>query len=282
MIGISDNKPNTFTDPLFAPLGLRHARLITPWNSIHVDRPRLDEWIRAARGARQQILVAFNHSRSDRCPARPCRLPSVRSYRRAFLAFRRAYPFIKSFQPWNEANSPTQPTGKNPRRAAEYYNVVRGACRRCKVTAADILDLALDKSSGRKRLTKWLATFRRTAKGTPKLWGLHNYGDTNYSRTTGTGFFLRLVPGEVWFTETGGIVKFETQSGDVPFPFSEARAGRATAFMFELIRKNRRRVKRSYIYHWRTDTSNNRFDAGLIRADGTPRPAYRVLRENVR
>ena len=65
--------------------------------------------------------------------------------------------------------------------------------------AADMLDTP--------NMSRYLASFRRHAKGSPKLWGLHNYGDVNRRRTTFTEQMLRTVPGEVWLTETGGIVK---------------------------------------------------------------------------
>ena len=56
-------------------------------------------------------------------------------------------------------------------------------------------------------MSRYLASFKRKAKGTPTLWGLHNYGDVNRRRTNFTKVMLRTVPGEVWLTETGGIVQ---------------------------------------------------------------------------
>ena len=85
-------------------------------------------------------MVAFNHSRSDQCPKKPCVLPSVGQYARAFRAFYAKYPWVRTYQPWNEANHQSQPTGKNPKRAAQYYNVVRSRCHGCTITAADVLD----------------------------------------------------------------------------------------------------------------------------------------------
>ena len=78
----------------------------------------------------------------------------------------------------------------------------------------------------------------------------------------------------MWLTETGGIVKFVLPSGGTLFPFDEARANRATKRMFELAKRYRRRIKRLYIYQWQQPAGVNRFDAGLIAADGAPRPAY--------
>ena len=214
-------------------------------------------------------------------------LPSVRSYTAAVKKFRKKYPFIKIFQPWNEANSPTQPTGKNPKRAAQYYNALRAACKTCKITAADILDLGLNSTSKRsrasatKRLGKWVATFKRTAKGKPKLWGIHNYGDTNRRSTTATAAMLKILPGEIWMTETGGVYQFITQSGAQPLgPPSESRQKSSVTQMYKIAKKFSRRIKRVYIYQWSTNFVGDRFDAGLLRPDGTPRPAFDVVKKN--
>jgi hypothetical protein len=198
----------------------------------------------------------------------------VRSYTRAFRAFHRHYRGIRTIQPWNEANSPTQPTGpwrKGARAAALYYNVVRRYCRRCTITAADVLDLS------KRTMARWVHQFRRYAKGRPALWGLHNYTDTN-KRSGLTSAFLRMVPGRVWLTETGGIVAFREASGRVRFPYSERRAATALKRMFAIARKYRRRTTRLYVYQWSIDFSGNRFDAGLVRANGGARPGYYVVR----
>ena len=73
LVGISDQDPDTFADPRFKGLGIRYARLITPWDSMRTEPDRLDGWLQAARAAGVQPLVAFNHSRVDLCPAKPCR-----------------------------------------------------------------------------------------------------------------------------------------------------------------------------------------------------------------
>ena len=92
---------------------------------------------------------------------------------------------------------------------------------------------------------------------------------------------LKAVKGDVWLTETGGIVKFVLPDGRTLFPFSESRANRATKRMFALAKRYRSRIKRLYIYHWKQPNPadpNQRFDAGLIRYDGSARPAYRTVR----
>ena len=77
-------------------------------------------------------------------------------------------------------------------------------------------------------------------------------------------------------------MKFVLPSGGTLFPFSESRANRATKRMFNLALRYKARINRLYIYNWEQPAANNRFDAGLIRANGTPRPAYRTVRERVR
>jgi hypothetical protein len=276
-VGIADQKPQSFSNPRLRALRVRRSRVVVPWNVALVpgERQRLDAWLNAARGAGvRDILIAFNASRGSLCPSRPCSLPSVHAYTRAFRAFRGRYRSIRRIQPWNEANSPTQPTGpwlRGARAAARYYNVVRHYCRGCTITAADVLDLS------QRTMARWLHQFRRYANGRPRLWGLHNYTDTN--RGSGlTRAFLRMVPGRVWVTETGGIVYFREAAGPIRFRYSEKRAARAVRNAFTLARRYRSRISRLYLYQWSIDSAGNRFDAGLVRANGRPRAGYYVAK----
>jgi hypothetical protein len=269
LLGIADQKPQTFSDPLFRRLGVARSRLNTPWNSIFTEAPRLNEWLQAARAAGVEPLVALEHARGDACPAQPCRLPSVAEYTRAVSAFHRRYPWVHVLQPWNEANSATQPTGTHPERAAAYYQAMRKVCPGCVITAADVLD------SG--NLERWLSRFKAALHGTPTpLWGLHNYSDTNRFHTTGTKRMLASVKGEIWLTEAGGIVSFTTADGRTALPYDEERAARAIRFLFTLARLSAR-ITRIYVYQWKIDFPGNRFDAGLVNPDGKPRPSLGAL-----
>jgi hypothetical protein len=271
-VGISDQDPQTFGDSRFAALGMRYARLITPWNAIFTEPDRLDKWLQAAKAAGIEPLVAFNHARGDQCPARPCKLPSVGQYSAAFKAFYAKYPWVRSYQPWNEANHQSQPTGKNPKRAAQFYNVIRASCHGCTITAADVLDGT--------NLKRWLGAFKKYAKGKPRLWGLHNYTDTNRFRSTGTKAMLKLVPGQLWLTETGGIVAFTTSAGKVALRHDEKRARKAIDFLFRLARTSKR-ITRVYVYQWRKTQTGDRFDAGLVAPDDTARPSLAALRRQL-
>lgn len=271
-IGISDQQPRTFSDPFFQILRLRYARLVTPWNSVFTEKDRLDGWLREARAHGVRPLVSFEHARGQVCPGKHCKGPTAGQYKKAWRAFHKKYPWVKDISPWNEANSATQPTGKKPQSAAAYYNIVRTSCRGCQIVAADLLDT--------NNLRRYLVAFLANAKGKPRLWGLHNYRDTNRFRETGTRTLLRYVKGKVWFTETGGIVRFETQDGTVALPKSEKRAKRAMDYMFKLAEKYASRVKRVYVYQWRINFTGDRFDAGVVRDDGSPRPSFQVLTLN--
>jgi hypothetical protein len=271
-VGVGEQEVVPFASALWQDAGLRRTRFVVPWDVAAkpgAERERMDRFYREARLNGIEALVAFNPSAGSRCPRRPCRRPSARSFSRAFRAFRARYPGQRVIAAWNEANHHSQPTDRHPRAAATYYNIVRRLCRGCKVVAADVID--------ERGMVRWLARFRRYARR-PRIWGLHNYSDTNPrrgQRLGGTRRFLRATRhGEVWLTETGGIVAFALPSGRTLYPYSEARAESNTSRMFKIAKAHRRRVRRLYIYHWQQSSFENRFDAGLLARDGSPRPAY--------
>jgi uncharacterized membrane protein YgcG len=276
LIGIADEHLGMFYSLAFRKLRVHITRLIVPWDAFlrHTrDVGWIAQWIRTAELAHVEPLVAFSYARgcySGGAHARGrivrrarCRLPSVDRYRRAFLAFHRRFPEVRTFSVWNEANHRSQPTFDRPDRAAAFYNVVRARCRGCEIVAADVLD--------QPGFVGWLRRFTRFAHGHPRIWGLHNYEDTNHHVSRATRAMLRAVRGEVWLTETGGIVKFGHWS------FSPRRAATATAYMFRLARLSPR-ITRLYIYQWSGARRRARFDAGLTGPGGRPRPAYFVVK----
>ena len=265
VVGIGDQQASSFVDARFGSLGLRHTRAVVPWHAVHTNRAWLDAWLGAARAHGLRPLVAFDHSTDDVCTP-PCRAPSARAYTRAFNVFRRRYPWVRTFSPWNEANHGGQPTARRPDLAARYYEIVRSRCRRCTIVAADVLD------SG--NMDRWTRGFLRAVRHRPRLFGLHNYGDVNRFRATRTRRFMRLVPGRVWLTETGGVV---TALGARVWAEDEARARRATSYTLRMARA-RPRITRVYLYQWRKTNPFDDFDAGLVRADGSLRPAFGVVR----
>jgi hypothetical protein len=293
--GIGDQNASTFTDPNFKALKVKRTRLIVPWDAVlhEPGASRLKQWLDAVRAAKLKPVVAFNPTGGSRCPARPCSIPSTRSYTRAFKAFRKKYSWVKEFNFWNETNSATQPTGPTKtstlKKTAALYRAALKVCgRKCRVSGPDLLDQGVgDKRKSvrvrnQKRMKKWVSLFLRYAGRShyPKLWGIHNYGDTNYGRSTGTAFMLRSIAkkGEVWVTETGGIYEFKLQSGRTTFKASASRQAKATTNAYRVAKKFSRRIKRLYYYQWRKNNADDFFDAGIISFQGQLRPAYTSLK----
>jgi hypothetical protein len=276
-LGISDQQAQTFTNPLFGPLNFKAARYITPYDVMDspADKAQLDAWLAAARGAHQRILVSFEHSHRG---SRAKTLPSVAAYTKEIKKFKKAYPFVKEISPWNEVNRKIskrpdgtyqgQPTWNSPKRVAQYYMAARKVWPGKTIVGIDILD-----ENNVNRTIKYLRSFLRYAKPTPKVIGFHNYSDTNRFSTSRTKRVLATFGGKVWLTETGGIVKLGTS-----FPTSTSRASKALGCMFTLAKTNSR-IQRLYVYQFNpaTDPAAT-FDAGLINPDGTTRPGYSVVK----
>jgi hypothetical protein len=274
IVGLGDQNWNTFNEDLFKDLGLRHARVVTPWDVALSpgDAAWLDEYLVGARAAGIDPLVSLGAAHPSACPAFPCILPTSAQFDRAFRAFRARWPEVRTIGVWNEANHRSQPTFRYPEQAARYFNIARKRCPGCDVIAADVIDDT--------NMVRWLKRFRSVARG-PRLWGLHNYRDSNPrpgQKYGGTKLLLKTVPGRVWLTETGGIVQFVLPDGKTLFPYSEQRANVAIGRLLRLARDYRSRIERLYVYHWRQDTYGNRFDAGLLDKDGQPRPSYLTLK----
>jgi hypothetical protein len=278
VIGIGEQKVGMFSDPRWQHLGLRDVRYIAPWDALDDPRQRelLDDWMAAARESGARVLLGFERSLRSRRLART--LPTARRFERAFLRFRARYPDVRDWIVWNEANHPFSLTGNRPRRAARYFDAVARNCARCNVVAADVLDV--------NGMTSWVSRFKRHARMRPRLWGLHNYVDTNRFTSTGTRALLRATgSGRIWFTETGGQVlrREYNKRGRVTreFRYPQRRAARSTLHAIRLARLNRR-IERVYLYHWRAPYPVTNWDSALIGPRGTARPSYHVLKRYLR
>jgi hypothetical protein len=270
-VGIGDQHPEMFSDPAFNALGVKHSRYLVAWDWYRDPHSvwATDVWMNAAHGAGVRPLVAF--TRNWR-PAGQRRLPALALYRKSFRRFRARYPFVRDFSAWNEANHTSQPTADKPKAAARYFNAMRRDCRRCTIVAADLLDTP--------DMVQWVRRFKRYA---PKarIWGLHNYKDAN-DRMGTTRKLLQAVRGQVWLTETGGILRLKPHPGshgDGRKHTKRHQAG-AVARVFKIARSSRR-VRRVYFYEWKKQPKN-RWDSALLDADGRLRPAYFTLRRNLR
>jgi hypothetical protein len=264
-IGIADQKPDMFTDLRFLSSDLHFARRAVPWDALTspTQTAEIDAWLAAAHTAHVNPLLSFTHSSTQRR-----RLPTPERLLYEFRRFRERYPWVTDYASWNEANHCGEPTCHRPELVAAYWRKLSRECPSCRILAAEVLDMP--------NMTSWVKAFRRAAKIEPRYWGIHNYIDANRLRTTGTRRLLKAVRGQVWFTETGGIVS-RTNRRKVTFPESAEHAATATRFLFDDLIPLSRRITRVYLYHWNSNPGPKTWDSGLIGPSGKPRPAYRVL-----
>jgi hypothetical protein len=235
IVGVGDQSASMFHAPAFQKLGVKHSRLALAWDWY--KDPHLiaatDQWMAAAQAEGVRPLVAFN--RNWRRNGHRV-LPTLHRYRKSFRLLRERYPFLRDFSAWNEANHSTQPTARKPRRAARYFNAMRRDCRTCTIVAADVLDTS--------DMLPWIQKFKRHA---PKarIWGLHNYKDAN-DRTGTTRRLLRAVKGQVWLTETGGILRLKPSDGSRGGRrHTKREQARAVSRVYK-IAKSSRRITRVY------------------------------------
>jgi hypothetical protein len=266
--GVSEQWTAMFTDPCFRVFGIRTARLVAPWNAIDTEAAWLDAWLGAAAGAGVEPLVAFNRARGSRCPHDPCELPDVAAYEAAVGRFLARYPWVHVITPWNEPNHHGEPTSRDAAAAAAYYGAVRRACPACTIVAGDVLDTG--------NMLRWLGAYQAALPEAPAVWGLHNYHDTTHELADGLESFLHAVAGEVWLTETGGIVELRNGRGRVTHPYDEQRAADGVRHAFALARAHAARVRRVYIYNWQ-DQPGDYFTSGLLDVSGRARPAFFVF-----
>jgi hypothetical protein len=275
-VGIGEQSPAIFQDPAWKRINSPYVRYVVAWDALRVpkEKAETDAYLAAARDAGAQVLLGFSRSRSPRKSRRKY-LPSPSRLRREFIAFRRHYPWVKTYFTWNEANHRGQPTWNRPDIVARYYDMLRRNCRRCTIVGPSVLDTLA--------MPSWVREVERRTKHRVKIWALHNYIDANRFRTRGTRSLLaatRKTKSKIWFTETGGIVRRDNGSR-IEFAESKRHAVKATRQVEKLARLSRR-IKRIYFYHWVAPAPDATWDSALIDRRGRPRPAYRVVRTYIR
>lgn len=266
-VGVADNNWPVFHDARYLDLGTSISRKILPYDFYHHADQRADlaAWMAGAKAASVRPLISFSYSLRH-----PRRLPSVGAFANSLRYLKSRYPELRDFSPWNEANHRSQPTHRNPIRAAQYYNVSRRLCRGCRIVAADVLDQS--------NMLPWIAAFRTRARR-PRLWGIHSYRDVNRSvpyRRSALRRLLRAVPGKVWMTEVGGLVAFDRR-----YPYRESRGAVGLRNTLRYGQQNRR-IERVYLYCWygmpRPTRAPYPWDSGMISVDGSRRQSFFILR----
>jgi hypothetical protein len=286
-VGVSDQQASTFTNPLFAPLKLKVARYIVPYDvtSTKTEKANFEAWLQGARSAHQTILIAFEHSRDAK---KYNKAPSVSTYTKALTSFKKKYGKSFDITPWNEVNV-CQAAGRQEgqpskicksktgaKLSAQYYSAARKVFSGRKVTAIDLLD-----GTNVGGAVSYLRKFKQYVKGTPTYWGIHNYSDTNrgsYSRTSRLIKTINNKNAQVWLTETGGQLRLRGVYAGGTEAKAETKAATALKCMFSMP-KRYKQIKRLYVYQFNGAPVSNDFDAGLININNTVRKGYTVVQK---
>ncbi|MFL5846285.1 MAG: hypothetical protein ACJ762_16480 [Solirubrobacteraceae bacterium] len=279
-VGIGDQSSAMFAAKDFKALKVKKVRYFIRWDAMKVGyaRKAADAYVAAAKKAHVRV---FMHISTNDYRPRKGHLPSVKEYRRYVGNIVKRYHAkgVREFGVWNEANHYSQPTYKNPKRAAQYFRIMRSKCKKCTIVALDILDQPNMESYIRRFYKALKPSERRAA----NLIGIHNYGDTNRHRTSGTRRIIAETrkhnrKAKFWFTETGGLVNLGKS-----FKCSTTRAAKALKYMFTLARKYKSSVSRLYAYNfYGTKPSCNGFDSGLVAYNGKKRKGYTVFKTEAR
>jgi hypothetical protein len=276
LTGIGNENAKMFSNPLYEQLHTKIVRYVVPYDAV-AHSYSLDQaisFITAAEAAHEQVLVAFYHSEYT-----PTKLPNVASYQRDVQRFVSRFPHVRQYESWDESNRGNVPkafSSPSAVQAAKYYQALLRVCKGCTVIGLDVLDAAVISPT----LT-YISEFRREISHLetvmPKIWGLHNYSDVNRLESWRTRDIVKAFGGgQVWLTETGGLVQFAPY-----FPNSHGsgltRAAKVLKYMFALAGALPQ-IKRLYVYDWTKGTAaNTKFDAGLTNASEQPRAGYVVV-----
>jgi len=288
-VGVADQSPAMFDSPYFKQLNIKRTRYFVPADVMRdsAERAKARAFVTAARRNKVSVLLHISTTdlRSKRGP-----VVSTTKYRRdvgRMVAYFRKLG-VRDFGAWNEVNHKTQETWNRIGNAVSYYksmySAVKRRCRSCAVVGLDILDQA----GADRYMRSFYARLSRTWRTRLKVVGIHNYSDVNRSRSRGTAKIINTARRynkrtKFWFTETGALASFGRS-----FRYSESRQASRMRNMFTYASRYRTRgVERVYSYNFfgiETGTgcgSSCRFDAGLVGADGTPRPVFRTFKSKI-
>ena len=180
--------------------------------------------------------MSFYHSEYT-----PTKMPNIRTYEQDTRKFMKDFPNVHQYQPWDETNrgnvrySYEKYNSPTAVESAEYYKALRHVCPKCTILGLDILDQnAVGPTI--QYISEFKTEIRRLRMPMPTLWGLHNYSDTNRFSSERTRAILKVVSGDIWLTETGGIVKFGGAFPNSARRRPEARGERAQLHVLDRLR----------------------------------------------
>jgi hypothetical protein len=289
-VGLADQSPAMFASPYFQQLHIRRTRYFVPADVMQdaAERRKARTFVQAARRAKVSTLL---HISTADLRSKRGRVVSTTTYRRnvsRIVAYFRKLG-VRDFGAWNEVNHKTQETWNRVGHAASYfksmYRAVKRRCRSCAVVGLDVLDQA----GVERYIRSFYGRLSRTWRKRLTVVGIHNYSDVNRNWSRGTAKIINAVRRynkrtKFWFTETGALASFGRS-----FPYSESRQAKRIRNMFTYASRYRSRgVQRVYSYNLfgienaTSCSSGCRFDAGLLDAAGTPRPAFFTFKRKLR
>jgi hypothetical protein len=282
-VGLGDQSYSMFDQDNFQDLGLKKVRYFIKWNAIDSDY-ELQQADVFVDQAKQHGIKVFMTPSTDNLTLRKAKLPSVSRYKSKVGALVRRYKEqgVTDWGVWNEANHASQPTYKSPKAAAQFFKAMYGLCKGCNIVALDVLDQT--KPSVGSYVRGFYKSLSKSWRKRAKLVGIHNYSDVNRRHPTGTRTIIHSVRShgrnpraKFWLTETGGLVEFGRS-----FPCNKKRAANRINYMFSLAKKYDRYIERMYAYAYWGNDCEERFDAGLVNADGSIRPGYTTFKKGIR
>src|SRR5205807_1920582 len=215
-----------------------------------------------------KILVAFYHSQRT-----PTVLPSYALYKHDVKKFVKRFPNVRQYQSWDEANRGNVPglfSSPSPKAAAQYYQALIRVCKGCTAVGLDILD---QEKIGRtlNYIKEFKSSVGHLRTVMPSIWGLHDYSDVNRHESWRTRQLSRAMGGQIWLTETGGIVKF---GGAFPFSggFGLTRAASVIKYTFNLTPAQSSRTKSVSPSNWTGVNTRRRLHPRLNEQHHHPRP----------
>jgi hypothetical protein len=286
-VGIGDQSPKMFDDANWQALKLKKTRYFIEWNAIQqpAEIADADEFVDKARAHGVKVLMHISTDDINSVPRRP--LPSVTDYRTAVGQLVAHYKAkgVTDWGVWNEANHKSQPTAKNPKRAAQFYTTMKSLCKGCKIVALDVLDQA----GVEKYIASWLKAAGPAGRSA-KIIGVHNYSQVNRriseknasNRYPGVARIIKAVRkrnkvAKLWLTETGGLASFGSN-----FRCDRSRQANRTKYMFDLVKKYDKNIERLYTYNWFGNGCTPAFDGGLVEASGATRPALATFKAGLK
>jgi hypothetical protein len=285
-VGVGDQSPKIFDDPHWKALNLKKTRYFIEWNAV--DQPGeladADKFVDKARQHGVKVLMHISTDNINAVP--PTKLPTVAQYKSKVGALVKRYKprGVTEWGAWNEANHKSQPTSKNPKRAAQFYKALKGMRPGGKIVALDVLD----QKGVESYIARWLKA-AGSAGRTAKIIGIHNYSQVNRrinernasNSYPGTARIIKAVRkrnkvARFWYTETGGVAQFGGK-----FPCDRSRQANRTTYMFSMIKKYDKNIERLYSYNWFGNDCKG-FDAGLVEDNGTPRASYAAFKNGLK